>query len=60
MGTHVGSMGREWEDRYKRRRGREGKAALQPKAVTWSETKVAKHAGHVPRKAAIVLYVPVP
>ena len=29
-------------------------------AVTRSEIKVAKHVSPVPRKAAIVLYVPVP
>ena len=60
VGTHVGSMGRERENRYKRGRGRKGKPVLQPEYVMWSEIIVAKHAGHVPRKAAIAHYVPVP
>ena len=33
---------------------------IRPEDVTWSELKVAKHASQPPRKAAIVLYVPVP
>ena len=37
VGTHVESAGRERRDRYKRRKRREGKSALQSKAVTWSE-----------------------
>ena len=32
----------------------------QAKDVMWSEIKVAKYVSHVPRKAAIALYVPVP
>ncbi len=37
VGTHVESMGREREDRYKRGRRRDGKPALQSEDVTWSE-----------------------
>ncbi len=60
VGTHVGSMSREREDRCKRRRRREGKTVRQSKGVKRSEREVAKHAGHVPRKAAIDYTVPVP
>ena len=60
VGTHEGSAGREREDRCKRRRRGEGKAALQSKGVKRSEKKVAKRAGDVPRKAAIVHKAPVP
>ena len=60
VGTHVESVSREWKDRYKRSRRMVGKSAIQSKGVTRSEIKVAKHVSHVPRKAAIVLYVPVP
>ena len=37
-----------------------GKTATQAGGVMRSEFRVAKRAGHVPRKAAIVLYAPVP
>ena len=60
MGTHVESISREWKYRYKRKRCQAGKYAWQAKDVMWSEIKVAKYVSHVPRKAAIVLYVPVP
>ncbi len=60
MGTHVESISREWKYRYKRKRCQAGKSAWQAKDVMWSEIKVAKYVSHVPRKAAIVLYVPVP
>ena len=60
MGTHVESISREWKYRYKRKRCQAGKSAWQAKDVMCSEIKVAKYVSHVPRKAAIVLYVPVP
>ena len=60
MGTHVESISREWKYRYKRKRSTAGKSAVQSEDVMWSEIKVAKYVSHVPRKAAIVLYVPVP
>ena len=60
VGTHVESISREWKYRYKRKRCQAGKSAWQAKDVMWSEIKVAKYVSHVPRKAAIVLYVPVP
>ena len=60
VGTHVESTSREWKYRYKRRRSLVGKSARQSEDVMWSEIKVAKYVSHVPRKAAIVLYVPVP
>ena len=60
MGTHVESINREWKDRCKRRRCVKGKTVTQAKGVMRSEIKVAKYVSHVPRKAAIVLYVPVP
>ena len=60
VGTQKESVSREWKDRSKRRRRRVGKSALQAKGVTGSEIKVAKHVSWLPRKAAIVPYVPVP
>ena len=60
VGTHVESMSRKWKSRCKRRRRVTGKPVTQAKGVTRSELKVAKHVSHVPRKAAIVSYVPVP
>ena len=54
------SISREWKYRYKRKRCQAGKSAWQAKDVMCSEIKVAKYVSHVPRKAAIVLYVPVP
>ena len=60
MGTHVESISREWKYRYKRKRRWVGKSAQQAKDVMCSEIKVAKCVSHVPRKAAIALYVPVP
>ena len=60
VGTHVESISQEWKDWCKRRRCAVGKTAAQAKSVMRSEIKVAKYASHVPRKAAIVLYVPVP
>ena len=60
-GTYVGSVSREREARYKRRRRAEGKAAAQQAgAVKRSEKEVAKHAEQVPRKAAIEHRIPVP
>ena len=60
VGTHVESISREWKNRYKRGRSEVGKSALQSEDVMCSEKKVAKYVSHVPRKAAIALYVPVP
>ena len=37
-----------------------GKPPVKTRAVMRSEIQVAKCVSHVPRKAAIVLYVPVP
>ena len=39
VGTHVESMSREREDRYKRGRRVEGKSVTQSEDVTWSELK---------------------
>ena len=60
VGTHGGSMIREREDRSKCRRRDTGKTVCQSKGMKRSEREVAKHAGTVPRKAAIVHRVPVP
>ena len=60
VGTQRESKSREWKDRYKRRRRLIGKTVSQSKDVMWSENIVTKRVSHVPRKAAIVLYVPVP
>ena len=60
VGTHKVSVSREREDRCKRRRRWKGKTVHQSKDVKRSEKEVAKYAGHVPRKAAIVYDVPVP
>ena len=60
VGTHVESIIREWKDRSKRRRCVKGKTVTQAKGVKRSEIRVAKYVSHVPRKAAIVLCVPVP
>ena len=60
VGTHVESTSREWKDRYKRGRSVTGKSVIQSEDVMWSEISVTKRVSHVPRKAAIVLYVPVP
>ena len=54
------STGRKWKSRYKRGRSVTGKSVIQSEDVMWSEISVAKRGSHVPRKAAIVLYVPVP
>ena len=60
MGTHVESISQEWKDWCKRRRCAKGKTVAQARDVKRSEIRVAKYVSHVPRKAAIVLYVPVP
>ena len=39
VGTHAESISREWKDRYKRRRRREGKSVRQSRTVMWSEIK---------------------
>ena len=60
VGTQKESVSREWKDRSKRRRCMIGKSVIQTKGVMGSEIKVAKHVSWLPRKAAIVPYVPVP
>ena len=60
VGTYMEGMGRERKDRCKRSRSAGGKPAARSEGVTRSELRVAKHAGHVPRKAAIVYAAPVP
>ena len=60
VGTQKESVSREWKDRSKRRRCMIGKSVIQTKGVMGSEIKVAKHVSWLPRKAAIVSYVPVP
>ena len=60
MGTQKESMSRERKDRYKRGRREAGKTVFQSEYVMYSEIKVAKHVSQLPRKAAIVLYKPVP
>ena len=54
------SISQEWKDWYKRGRSEIGKSVSQGRTVTGSEIKVAKHVSWLPRKAAIVPYVPVP
>ena len=58
-GTHAGSAGRERKYRYKRRR-RQMIKELPIRGRDVERKKVAKRAESVPRKAAIVLTVPVP
>ena len=60
VGTQKESVSREWKDRSKRRSCEIGKSVSQSKDVMGSEIKVAKHVSWLPRKAAIVSYVPVP
>ena len=60
VGTQKESGAREWKDRDKRRSWWIGKSAYQSEDVMWTEIKVGKHMSHVPRKAAIELYIPVP
>ena len=60
VGTHVESASRERKARYKRGRRIVGKSAIQSEDVIWTEILVGKSMSHVPRKAAIVCYVPVP
>ena len=59
-GTQTESRSREWKDRYKRGRSTVGKSAVQSEDVTRSELRVTKLVSWLPRKAAIVYYVPVP
>ena len=54
------SISTEWKAVYKRGRSHVGKSAWQSEDVMWTELSVGKYVSHVPRKAAIVLYVPVP
>ena len=60
MGTQVESQSREWKNRYKRSIGVVGKSATQQEDVMWTEVKVGKLVSELSRKAAIVLYKPVP
>ncbi len=53
-------MGREREDRCKRRRRRERENRPSIQGREAERKEVAKHAGTVPRKAAIVYEAPVP
>ena len=60
VGTHVESMSRERENRYKRGRSKDSKSSLQSEDVMWTELSVGKYVSHVPGKAAIVHTAPVP
>ena len=60
MGTQVESQSREWKNRYKRSIGAIGKSVAQQEDVMWTELKVGKLVSELSRKAAIVLYKPVP
>ena len=42
VGTHVESMGAEWEAAYKRGRSDTGKSVSQSEDVMWTEMKVGK------------------
>ena len=58
VGTHVESMSRERENRYKRGRSKDSKSSLTIRRRDVDRTKVGKHVSHVPRKAAIVIQYP--
>ena len=60
VGTHVESMSREREDRYKRGRSKDSKSSLQSEDVMRTEIRVGKSVSHASRKAAIVCIAPVP
>ena len=60
VGTQTESQSREWKYRCKRGRSMVGKSAIQSEDVTRSELRVTKLVSWLPRKAAIVYYVPVP
>lgn len=60
VGTQRESRIREWKDRNKRGRRMVGKSAMQAEDVKWTEIKVGKSVSQLSRKAAIVLYAPVP
>ena len=60
VGTQTESQSREWKNRYKRGRSTVGKSAVQSEDVMRSELRVTKLVSWLPRKAAIVYYVPVP
>ena len=53
-------MSQEWKDWYKQRGWCVGKSAHESPCCDVERTKVAKHVDRLPRKAAIVPYVPVP
>ena len=60
VGTQTESQSREWKYRYKRGRSMVGKSAVRSEDVMWTEPIVGKLVSWLPRKAAIVLHVPVP
>jgi hypothetical protein len=60
VGTQVESQSWEWKNQYKRSIGVVGKTATQREDVMWTELKVGKLMSELSRKAAIVLYKPVP
>ena len=60
VGTQKESMSQEWKDWYKQRGWCAGKSAHENPCCDVERTRVAKHADRLPRKAAIVPYVPVP
>ena len=60
MGTQRESISWEWKNQYKRNTRMVGKSAMQGEDVMWTEIKVGKYVSELPRKAAIVYYVPVP
>ena len=60
VGTQKESMSQEWKYWYKQRGWCAGKSAHENPCCDVERTRVAKHADRLPRKATIVLYVPVP
>ena len=60
VGTQRESASREWKYRCKQRSRVGSKSPTQGEAVMRSELIVAKRVSQLPRKAAIVLYGPVP
>ena len=60
MGTQRESQGWGWLSQCKHNRSTAGKSAVQSEGVMRTEVKVGKLVSELPRKAAIVLIVPVP
>ena len=60
VGTHRGSITREWKNRVKYRPVTKEKPREEWEGTSTNEVKVVKYAGAVPGKAAIVYDMPVP